>query len=197
MKTDKLWINGKIYRNEEADELLESFSARASITGKNYQHMRLLTEETMGMAHHLLKDFEGELWIEKTHNGYDIIFEANLSGTKERQADISASPTGFMAKIAELLNCSYIFENIEEIPETLASAIPDYMSYGFSEADSETAWAGKWSLSAYRQYLLNHSGSDLRLDELEKSIVARLADEVTVGIYGQRIRLMINVLLQK
>ncbi len=36
----------------------------------------------------------------------------------------SASPAGFMAKIAEMMNCSFMFENIAEMPEDLAGMLP-------------------------------------------------------------------------
>ena len=197
MITAKLWISNTVRRNEDAAEIVAEFARKLGITGKEYSHLGLLTEETLSMATQLLRVYDGELHLQETPSGYEIILEADVRENEEGNAAPAVSPEGFMAKIAEMLNCSYMFDSVMEMPENLAEMLPDYMSYGFSEADSETAWAGKWSLSAYRQNLLNHSGSDLRLDELEKSIVARLADEVTVGIYGQRIRLMISVLLQK
>ena len=48
-----------------------------------------------------------------------------------------------MAKIAEMLNCSYMFENISEMPENLVSALPDYLSYGIRESENAPVWAGK------------------------------------------------------
>ena len=101
-----------------------------------------------------------------------------------------------MAKIAEMMNCSFMFENIMEMPEELAGMLPDYMSYGMREEKTMCAWAGRWSLSSYRHNLRRqqeeNQGADLALDELEKSIVAHLADEVTIGIHGHRIRLVIS-----
>jgi len=101
-------------------------------------------------------------------------------------------PAGFMAKIAELLNCSFMFENAAEMPENLAGMLPDYMSYGLRDSAESPAWAGTWSLSAYRSRLQHQPGSGISLDELEKSIVGSLADEVTVGIQGRRIRMVIS-----
>ena len=96
-----------------------------------------------------------------------------------------------MAKIAEMMNCSFMFENVAEMPEVLASMLPDYMSYGIRVGNGARAWAGRWSLSAYRQNLRDDPGAEPALEELEKSIVAHLADEVTIGIHGQKIRLVI------
>ena len=192
MKTDKLWINGNIRRNSELNEILLAFAREAKITGKDLWHMGLLTEETLGMANQLLKDFDGEIWLETTPSGYDIILEADVRGNGDKAPAASDSPVGFMAKIAEMLNCSYMFESISETPESLACTLPDYMSYGIREPGGEKVWAGKWSLSAYRQNVMSGSGSGLNLEELEKSVVANLADEVTIGIQGHRIRLVIS-----
>lgn len=42
-KAEKLWINGAIRRNAEAEEILRAFAEKAGISGKAFQHMSLLT----------------------------------------------------------------------------------------------------------------------------------------------------------
>lgn len=192
MKTDRLWVNGSIRRNNEVNEILREFAGRAGITGKDFQHMNLLTEETLGMAGQLLKDFDGEIWLETTASGYEIILEADVRENGSSPAPAPEGPAGFMAKIAEMLNCAYMFENVAETPENLAGTLPDYLSYGLRSSGEAPVWAGIWSLAAYRDRLRNNPGAGVNLDELEKSIVASLADEVTVGIHGRRIRLVIS-----
>ena len=192
MKTDKLWINGNIRRNSEVNDILADFAGKAGIAGKDFVHMNLLAEETLGMANQLLKDFDGEIWLETTAEGYEIILEADVRENREGTVPAQDEPAGFMAKIAELLNCSFMFENAAEMPENLAGMLPDYMSYGLRDSAESPAWAGTWSLSAYRSRLQHQPGSGISLDELEKSIVGSLADEVTVGIQGRRIRMVIS-----
>lgn len=195
VKTDRLWINGAILRNDEADVLLQEFAEKTGIRGKAFQHMRLLTEETLGMAHQMLKNFEGEIWLEETPDGYSIFLEADVQDAGEGTPDQPGAAAGFMGKIAEMLNCSYMFEDVEEMPEHLAGALPDYMSYGIPADRGAPVWAGQWSLSAYRQNLKqrkNDPDAEVVLEELEKSIVAQLAKEVTIGIHGRKIRLVIN-----
>ena len=192
MKTDKLWINGNIRRNSEVNDILADFAGKAGIAGKDFVHMNLLAEETLGMANQLLKDFDGEIWLETTAEGYEIILEADVRENREGTVPAQDEPAGFMAKIAELLNCSFMFENAAEMPENLAGMLPDYMSYGLRDFAESPAWAGTWSLSAYRSRLQHQPGSGISLDELEKSIVGSLADEVTVGIRGRRIRMVIS-----
>ena len=194
IRTEKLWVNGEVIRVDELTEMLKEFAARRGIKGKDLQHMGLLTEETMGMASQLLKDFEGEIWLEGTPIGYDIILEADVHSDR-RDVVPTANKEGFMAKIAEMLNCSFMFENAQELPEDVAQMLPDYMSYG-SKADKQSpVWAGTWCLSAYRDNLEQRRADEekgIALDELEKSIVAQLADEVMIGIHGRRIRMVIS-----
>ena len=196
MRTEKLWINGDIRRNSEADDVLLDFAKKNGIAGSNFQHLRLLTEETLGMANQLLKNFDGEIWLESTASGYEIILEADVRESGTEKPVPADAPEGFMAKIAEMMNCSYMFENVEEMPEDLAGMLPDYMSYGMRNGENAAAWAGRWSLSAYRYSLQErrtaNPEADPVLEEMEKSIVAQLADEVTIGIHGHRIRLVIS-----
>ena len=196
MMTDKLWISSSVRRTDDVIEILNEFAEKNGITGSDYTHLGLLAEETLGMANQLLRVYDGELWLEETAAGYEIILEAEVRGNEDGNAVPTASPKGFMAKIAEMLNCSFMFENISEMPENLADMLPDYMSYGIREGEDAQAWAGSWSLSAYRNNLRMRQEKNRTalpaLAELEKSIVAHLADEVTIGIHGNRIRLVIS-----
>ena len=196
MTTAKLWISDAVRRNNDANEIMKEFAEKNGITGKDCYHLGLLTEEALGMANQILNVYNGELWVESTASGYEIILEAAVHEKDGGKAVPTASPEGFMAKIAEMLNCSYVFENIVEMPEDLAGMLPDYISYGIREEKETQAWAGRWSLSAYRdnlrKRLKENPKAEPALDELEKSIVAHLADEVTIGIQGHRIRLAIS-----
>ena len=196
MTTAKLWISDAVRRNSDAYETMKEFAEKNGITGKDCYHLGLLTEEALGMANQILHVYDGELWVEGTAAGYEIILEAAVHERDGSKAVPTASPEGFMAKIAEMMNCAYMFENIVEMPEDLASMLPDYMSYGIREEKEAQAWAGRWSLTAYRDHLRNRQeenpNAEPSLDELEKSIVAHLADEVTIGIHGHRIRLVIS-----
>ena len=196
MKTDKLWISDTVRRNSEVNEVLREFAEENRIKGRNYNQLCLLAEETLGMIGQMLNVYDGQLWLEGTTAGYEIILEASVHENHDGKDVLAASPEGFMAKVAMMMNCSYMFESIAEIPEDLADVLPDYMSYGMRESRESPAWAGRWSLSAYRYELMKRreekTSAKVALEELGKSIVAQLADEVTIGIHGHRIRLVIS-----
>ena len=196
VKTEKLWISDTVRRNSDVNDILREFAEKNGMEGKDYHHLCLLAEETLGMISQMLDVYDGELWLEGTATGYEIILEANVHESYHGKDVPAASPEGFMAKVAAMMNCSYMFESLAEMPEDLAGMLPDYMSYGMRENKESPAWAGRWSLSAYRCQLMKSreekSAARLALEELEKSIVAQLADEVTIGIHGHRIRLVIS-----
>lgn len=195
MKSEKLWISSMIRRSNDVNEVLQDFGRKAGISGKDMLYLSLLTEETTGMATQMLKDFEGEIWIEGRKGRADIILEADVhSGGEESQPRLQC-PAGFMAKVAEMLNCAYVFENANDMPENLIQLLPDYVFYGSAEKGPKPVWAGKWSLNACREHVREHRNDPAAgafLEELEKSIVAMLADEVNIGIEGSRIRLVIS-----
>ena len=195
VKTDKLWIGSMVPRTDEAAEMAEAFAGEVGAVGADLLRMRLLTEETLGMARTLLRHFEGEFWLEGDREGYKIILEADVREREESASPAQPAPIGFMAKIAEMLNCAYVFEDASEMPDRLAETLPDYIRCGMREKGDSRIWAGEWSLSAYRQTVdarkKEAPESFVLLDELEKSIVAQIADEVTVGIYGRKLRMAV------
>ena len=194
IQSERLWIGSMVRRTGDATEMAEEFAAKAGVSGAAFLRMRLLVEETMGMVQALLPHFEGEIWLEGDDRGYRIILEADVREEEEYASLPAQAPVGFMAKIAGMLNCSYVFEDASEVPDRLYSALPEFIRRGMGEGSSPV-WAGKWSLSAYRQSLearrKEAAGASVELDELEKSIVAQIADDVTVGISGGKVRMAI------
>ena len=129
MITAKLWISDTVLRNSDAYEILKEFAEKNGITGKEYYHLGLLTEETLGMANQILHVYDGELWVEGTAAGYEIILEAAVHENDGGKTVPAASPEGFMAKIAEMMNCSYMFENIGG-PGRLAAGLHELRNPG-------------------------------------------------------------------
>ena len=69
MKTEKLWISDTVCRNGDVNEILREFAEKNRIEGKDYNHLCLLAEETLGMVNQMLNVYDGQLWLESTANG--------------------------------------------------------------------------------------------------------------------------------
>ena len=107
----------------------------------------------------------------------------------------NAAAKGFMAKLGEVISGA-----LYGVGRTLDAYGEETIRYGIVHA-SEAVGAGAdmmpiWTLSNYRDALSEARGGDddaeAAWDELEKSIVARLADDVVVGVRGDRIDLVIT-----
>lgn len=158
--------------------------------------LRLLTEEMLGMFQTLTGEIEADFWVEDVDRTFTLHLMTTTTMTgKKRDQLLSVSSSGenesakgVMGKIRD------IFERALE-PST--STMPKYFSGGWFVPASysglmDTAGpleAEVWSLNQYRTSLDGDDAEDW--DELEKSIVASLADEVRIGILGGRVEMTI------
>ena len=77
---------------------------------------------------------------------------------------------------------------------TIAGDLAIGMDYAYSGADFGTlsvAAAGLWSMNRYKAAVKDGRAPEEDWDELEKSIVANIADDVQIGIAGQDVEMVI------
>lgn len=203
MKTDVIRICSDLRGRQEAIEETERFAAYNHITGKQAMHMRLLTEETVSMVHGILSGFEGDFWIEsekrKSGRLCRICVAANASVSESQETElmrISSSgkneeAKGFLGAIREIFRWSV--QSTEENRKNTGSTAVDVMyRMGTPAAAEEEAF---WSLQQYRASLEQHTQEEesrQAWDELEKSIVANLSDEIRIGITNERATVIIE-----
>lgn len=206
MKTDLITINSDLKGSDAAMQTAEKFSAYHGITGKNAMHLRLLTEETVSMIHGIFDDFSGSFWIESEGTKQGLLCRICLSA--ERQANqvqesqiLSVSTSGrnesakgVLGKIRELLRRSLQMptDADEQYLKSMSDAWLDSGSAGTPSGD-----AAFWSLRLYRESLSSgqNAGKD-EWDELEKSIIAKLADEVKVWLHRDSTTVMIEKIIR-
>ncbi len=188
-----LYINDNLRRTYDIAEMVHDYAVCKQISEKDERCVGLLVEETIGMVAGMVGGFEGEIWLEGDQEACDVCLEGKilpiLSGFE--------IPKGFMAKVGQILHCSFLFDDTEEVPDSLRSAIPDYIRSGLGRHQEGGLMMGKWSLTACRRELKEKAASFAEareaLDEIEMSVVANLADEVTVGLREEgKIRLVIS-----
>ena len=192
MKTDIITIKSDLGGHDLAMETAEKFAVYHGISERDARHLRLLTEETVSMVHGILDAFEGKFWMESEKTKDSIICRICLSAekqvTQEQETQILSVSTsgknenarGVMGKIRELLRRSLQMpsEADEQYLQNVSDAWLTTGSNGFSAADSNY-----WSLQLYRNNLSPEQESRKEeWDELEKSIIAKLADEVKVWL---------------
>ena len=189
MKSDIIVISSNGNGIDAALAQAEKTAEQMGLTHRQALHMRLLVEEMMNMVSSIVGQLEGKFWIETEDKAYRLYLQmASLLDGEQRKQLISASTSGkneahrgIMGKIRAF------FEPmpIEDTPSYLAGTIVR------GNANDDLTW----SLEAYRERLRN--GKDAsdeareEWDELEKSVVSHIADNVTVSIRNYDVEMMI------
>ena len=151
---------------------------------RDAMRLDLLVEETLGMAKLMLDEFYGQLWFTAEDRTCEIHFEATADMDADRKA--------------ELLSVSSTGRNAAAKGSTLDAYGRETMQYGIIHTPNISApnvdLVPIWTLQNYRDDLsqARDGAADAALDELEKSIVARLADDIVVGVKGDRIDMIIT-----
>ena len=175
---------------------VEKVTAYNSLQDQEALRLRLLAEELVGMLPELVKNFEGCFWLQNNENQYELHVElsvGSLSKEKKQQLiEISASKknaaaTGFMGKIRDVAQNMLLYS---DDPTQDGFFVGEYLcEYGM--ADFHYTYA--WSLENYTQQQNRaEKKSEPAWDQLEKSIVAKLADDVIVGVRGKSVEIIIK-----
>ena len=183
MKSDIIKIN----RNEDdLKQILaetQKTAEYANLTSKQSIKMRLIAEEFVGMMKELSQDFEGEFWIEHENLSFSFVSQIHINEvmdmqTKRRFIDVSsdkknAAAKGIMGKIRDVV------ENLLYPENSMYSA--SFISY---QLETAVLLNDQWTLNRYKDAERNNAEP---WDELEKSIIAHLADDVLVSVNGNNV----------
>ncbi len=208
MQTDRIKVASDGSGREQALLEAEKFAQYVGLDHKKGLQIRLLTEETLGMVAAIAEDFDAEFWLENTPAGgcrIHLIAKTEMNyGKKKELVAVSTSgrneaAKGFMGKIRELIE-DIIYAEEEEM-EGLAATGADpamFASMGMCDTDAMVtdSMIYLWSLERYRASIdeQQEASPDVQeaWDELEKSIVASIADNVLVSVSGETVELLIE-----
>ena len=161
---------------------------------KQTLQLRLICEEVDGMLPSIVDDFQGDFWIEFE----DGICKVNVSikakkitaGKKEELIGIAknkknAAAVGVVGKI----RCAIenFFTDDAAIKSFGASADTHTMNGPAARMDYSYFL---WSMEQYKNSVKEQQKED-EFDELEKSIIANLADDVIVGVKGKQATIVV------
>ncbi|WP_295157513.1 hypothetical protein [uncultured Ruminococcus sp.] len=165
---------------------------------KRSLRLRLLAEEMICMLPQLLIYGTGRFWIENEGNAYELHLNVEpfsmQDADREKIIDVStnkknAAAVGIIGKI-----CDAVEIMLSNRAKLYVSEPYDFYSMGaisMNPLNDEIAW----SLTNYRNAF--DSDEEKRdkaeaWDELEKSIIANLADDVIVGVMGGKVEITVK-----
>ena len=202
MISDKFMVNSEAGRMAAARYVTENFAWQAKLDKKDTLRLDLLVEETLGMARTMLTDFYGQLWFVGEGKRCEIHFEATADMNADKKEELlsvsstgkNAAAKGFMGKLGELITGA-----IHGIGRSIDTYGQETIQYGVIHTPGMSMGASDimpiWTLQNYRSDLDRAQDEDeaagVAQEELEKSIVASLADDIIVGVRGDRIDMVI------
>ena len=187
MKTDVIRVSSKGNQIEKALAQIEKIAAYKELSPKNTLHLRLLTEEMMGMMRSITGETEGEFWVEDQDGEYQLHLRVRTRlNADEREQLLAASSSGrnesakgLMGRIRDFFDWSS--------DEDLGTMTSSLMLPDMYEHSSSPALDMEWSMVRYESALSgriaqNDAAAKEAWDELEKSVVKHVADDVKVSI---------------
>ena len=164
------------------------------LSHKQALQLRLLCEEIDGMLPNIVDDFEGELWIDFE----DGVCKVNVSVqfpevNADKKAELisiakdqkNAAAVGIVGKIRNAIENFFLDE--EMMTALTVSTRPYSLATGYSDG---VDYDYLWRLEEYKNSLKQEEQAEA-WDELEKSVIASVADDVIVGVRGKRAEIVI------
>ena len=213
MKSSVIKINDEMSNMAEILTIAQNSSDYAGLDTKKSLRLRLLAEELVGLLKELSGNYDGEFWIEEENQKFELVTHIYVNEemdnkTKRSFIDVSSSKKnaaakGIMGKIRDVVENMMYAENAEfSFVNDLSKFEADIMLDGKTINNEQVKGDfnvdnivdglmidNSWSLNQYKK---KQKDREEPWDEIEKSIIANLADDVTVSVKGRNIEIIIT-----
>lgn len=201
MKTDKIAVNNRGTGMHAALAEVEKYAAYRGLGAKEALRLRLLAEELMGMVKGIVGEFSAYFYIEGEDRDVRLCLETLVAmdhDTREALLAVASSgknaaSVGVMGKLRDVLErYLLLYDDIDRDALSMGATLglfegDEMLGYGMD-------WTLRcWSLSQYTENVRERAPEQPEAwDELEKSVVANLADDVTVSIRSGKVEVVVT-----
>ena len=194
MKSNVCKIDNGIKDLESILQESEKIAKYNNLTHKQAMHLRLLCEEVDGMLPKIIDDFEGDFWIEFENNvcKMNVTIELKDFSIEKKKNLIEVATNKKNAAVKGIV--ARICSAIEDYFLNDGNYAPFDMNPSSYYLPSEHCPSGDymyiWGLGQYKNTIIQEEQKEA-WDELEKSIIASIADDVIVGVKGKKASIVI------
>lgn len=186
---------------EEALAATEKLGLDSGLSHKENLRLRLLAEELIGLLRGISGDVEADYQARQEGKKFVLSLNADVRMTQDMRKQLLAASSsgknsaarGFMGRLREMVAAILLPENGDS--DEVSGLALGLMSLGGPARYTAGVNAYAWSMSKYMSEVRSSREADEDAadawDELEKSIVANLADEVSVKIVGSTVEISI------
>ena len=196
MKTDEITVDSRGARMETALAQAEKMAVYKGLARKEALSLRLLTEEMLGLMRALTGESEGIFWIEDEEGEYRLHLRVRTRLNSEERAKLLAvsssgkneSAKGLMGRLRDFFDWGSDAD--------IANYSGPLLMPEMYENSSLPSLDWEWSMVRYEE-ALNTRMADAdeaakeAWDELEKSVVTHVADDIRVGIRNGNVEMVI------
>ena len=199
MKSEVIVVSSKGMGMDAALAQTDRVATQLGLAPREALHMRLLVEEMMGMVRSIVGYLEGKFWIENSGADYELHLTVTPYDKTEYDRDkiLGVSTSGKNAAAVGIIGkiCASVEAMLEDRAK-LAKEDPYsfYMMGAMSSMNTYTDGMA-WSLLSYRNAFdteVPRENNKEAWDELEKSIIGNLADDVIVGMRGGKVDIVVK-----
>ena len=190
MKTDIIHVSVNGSGMNAALAQAEKVAAYKGLSPRSEMHLRLLAEEMMGMMRSITGPSQGEFWLEDKDGTYELHLRVmTRMDSEKREKLLSASSTGKNEAARGLMGRLRDFFD-RGADEDIAAFSSPLMLDSIYEQCSTPALDYEWTMQKYQDALSDRIArrepeAMEAWDELEKSVVSHVADDIRVNIRGQ------------
>lgn len=200
MKSSTCQIDRNGFGREQVFCTVEKVAAYCDLEKKQALQLRLLAEELVGVLLGIAGNINATFWLEETDGLFQLYLVSDASLSSKMRDDLLEVSTsgkneaakGIMGKIRTIYE-NYVLENEELKEDRNASLVhPSLLGLESPSYPVPNGWV-IWSLQNYKGEVSKEKEMyQTEWDELEKSIVANLADDITVGIQNGKVEIVVS-----
>lgn len=201
MKTDIIMITPMGEGIEEALTETEKAAAFRGLDRRQTLRLRLLAEEMTGMLKTIVGPTQLRYWVESEGTAFSLHLTTSTNLSAELRKELlktsttgeNAAAKGFMGRLRDIFTRLAESDAVAAIPYEYGYSYVDVTGFDASMDLSPNATLYGWSLNAYKSAVEEHRAeTPEQWDELEKSITAKLADEIKIFIRGNTVEMVIE-----
>lgn len=190
MKTEHTIVTNSEKGIDEILAVTEKLGKESGLEKKPVLHLRLIAEELFGMMRGIAGNTESEFRISAEDKKFELHLSAEVDMTDEMRAQfIGASSSGknsaakgFTGRIRVLI-ANTLLSVKEMAPYAMMNTVSAYAG--------DTA--SVWTMSNYRNEIMKNIDKTKEAndawDELEKSVIAKIADDIKVSVIGKKVEI--------
>ena len=179
--------------------MTERLGRERDLSRKNTLQLRLLAEELFGMLRGIAGNVNSTYWTETNGKNCELHLSTRLPMTREMREQLLSVSTsgkneaanGFIGNIRDL-----IYKNLLPSASSQVTAATELEAAEWASPYQEytSAESYEWSMNEYLNNIENRRASDEATegewDEMEKSVVEKLADEIKISMKGSRVEIV-------